>query len=139
MQSHVVFLICSIFRYDYSIQHVILHRNNLVEDLGFIFTPTRSFRPHFDTMVGKALHNLRFIRLHAGSILLGRRLLILLVRSYKSAGEGGDCSHYPLKSPQPRLWSTNQIIRLLTVLGRCRMCVVTPDRHSRVPTVTGDN
>lgn len=52
----------SIIQYDYSIDNVMLQRKNQVEDLGFIFTPTLSFAPHIDWMVGKALRSLGFIR-----------------------------------------------------------------------------
>ncbi|KAL4100600.1 hypothetical protein QTP88_020642 [Uroleucon formosanum] len=58
----------SIIQY-YSIDNVILQRINQVEDLGFIFTPTLSFAPHIDWIVGKALRSLGFIRRHAGSVM----------------------------------------------------------------------
>ncbi|KAL5234462.1 hypothetical protein ACI65C_001872 [Semiaphis heraclei] len=80
----------SIIQYDYSIDNVILQRINQVEDLGFIFTPTLSFAPHIDWIVGKALRSLGFIRRHAGSVMSVRCLLILytsiIVRSIVEYG-----------------------------------------------------
>ncbi|KAL4100707.1 hypothetical protein QTP88_020741 [Uroleucon formosanum] len=64
----------SIIQYDYSIDNVILQRINQVEDLGFIFTPTLSFAPHIDWIVGKALRSLGLIRRHAGSVMSVRCL-----------------------------------------------------------------
>ncbi|XP_008181801.1 uncharacterized protein LOC103309050 [Acyrthosiphon pisum] len=79
----------SIIQYDYSINNVILQRINQVEDLGFIFTPTLSFAPHIDWIVGKALRSLGFIRRHAGSVMSVRCLLILYTTLVRSIVEYG--------------------------------------------------
>jgi len=79
----------SIIHYDYSIDNVILQRINQVEDLGFIFTPTLSFAPHIDWIVGKALRSLGFIRRHAGSVMSVRCLLILYTSLVRSIVEYG--------------------------------------------------
>ncbi|CAI6371898.1 unnamed protein product [Macrosiphum euphorbiae] len=79
----------SIIQYDYSIDNVMLQRINQVEDLCFIFTPTLSFAPHIDWIVGKALRSLGFIRRHAGSVMSVKCLLILYATLVRSIVEYG--------------------------------------------------
>ncbi|XP_060836257.1 uncharacterized protein LOC132918915 [Rhopalosiphum padi] len=53
-----------ILDFDYSLNGQPIERVNQVKDLGFIYVPSLDFRPHIDSVAGKALRILGFIRRH---------------------------------------------------------------------------
>jgi len=53
-----------ILDFDYSLNGQPLERVNQVKDLGFIYVPSLDFLPHIDSVAGKALRVLSFIRRH---------------------------------------------------------------------------